>query len=62
MVTMKRKIVEGITVKRVRSERWIYEQRSDILLNWRYIRGKFGYKRCTKGRAKIRRNPYETMV
>jgi hypothetical protein len=41
---MKRKVVEGITVKRVRPERCIYEQCSDILLNWRDIRSKFGYK------------------
>lgn len=36
--------MEAITVKRVRSERRIYEQCSGILLNWRYIRGTFGYK------------------
>lgn len=41
---MKRKIVEGITVKRVRPEGCIYEQCSDMLLNWRDIRSKFGYK------------------
>ena len=40
---MKRKIVEGITVKTVRPEGSIYEQCSDILLNWRDIRSKFGY-------------------
>jgi len=43
MITMKRKIVEGITVKTVRPEGSIYEQCSDILLNWRDIRSKFGY-------------------
>ena len=41
---MKREIVEGITVKRVRPEGCIYEQCSDILLNWKDIRSKFGYK------------------
>jgi hypothetical protein len=44
MITMKRKIVEGITVKTVRPVEGIYEQCSDILLNWRDIRIKFGYK------------------
>jgi len=43
MITMK-KNVEGITVKTVRPEGGIYEQCSDILLNWRDIRSKFGYK------------------
>ena len=43
MITMKRKIVEGITVKTVRPEGSIYEQCSDILLNWRDMRSKFGY-------------------
>jgi hypothetical protein len=44
MITMKRKIVEGITVKRVRPEGGIYEQCSDMLLNWRDMRSEFGYK------------------
>ena len=43
MITMK-KNVEGITVKTVRPEGGIYEKCSDILLNWRDIRIKFGYK------------------
>jgi len=38
-----KKNVEGITVKTVRPEGGIYEQCSDILLNWRDIRIKFGY-------------------
>lgn len=38
------KNVEGITVKTLRPEGGIYEQCSDILLNWRDIRIKFGYK------------------
>jgi len=39
-----KKYEEGITVKTVRPEGGIYEQCSDILLNWRDIRSKFGYK------------------
>jgi hypothetical protein len=41
---MKGKIVGGIIVKRVRLWGSIYEQCLDILLNWKDIRSKFGYK------------------
>jgi hypothetical protein len=40
----KGKIVEGTATKTVRPEGDIYEQYSDILLNWKDIRIKFGYK------------------